>query len=181
MSFFFPHSITYWCPGRCRFFSLIQSLIEYLWTKCTDTHENKTDAAGLDSWSLYSWDNFWDMSLQFQEEFHHILPCNFPEAVTLNLISYGKLFLGIFLKIFNSHSWKRLCFCIFMYLLLYVPNTDAACVFGSCKNLFLQKQNRLVVIIKQNLLVSKTDLFIHCRNLIFTLKMVSFQESTSPF
>ena len=181
MSFFFPHSITYWCPGRYRFFSLIQSLIEYLWTKCTDTHENKTDAAGLDSWSLYSWDNFWDMSLQFQEEFHHILPCNFPEAVTLNLISYGKLFLGIFLKIFNSHSWKRLCFCIFMYLLLYVPNTDAACVFGSCKNLFLQKQNRLVVIIKQNLLVSKTDLFIHCRNLIFTLKMVSFQESTSPF
>ena len=66
-----------------------------------DTHENKTNAAGLDSWSLYSWDNFWDMSLQLQEEFHHILPCNFPEAVTLNLISYGKLFLGIFLKIFK--------------------------------------------------------------------------------
>ena len=41
-----------------------------------------------------------------------------------------------------------------MYLLLCVPNTDAGRVFGSFKNLLLQKQNRLVII-KQNLLVSK--------------------------
>ena len=102
-----------------------------------------------------------------------------PEVGDGSLYHYTKF--DSFLKILNSHSWKRLCFCIFMYLLLYVPNTDAACVFGSFKNLFLQKQNRLVVIIKQNLLVSKPDLFIHCRNPIFTLKMVSFQESTSPF
>ena len=145
-----------------------------------DTHENKTEAAGLDSWSFYSWDNFGTCLYNSKRNSSHT-SLQLSWGCQLNLISYGKLFLGIFLKILNSHSWKRLCFCIFMYLLLYVPNTDAACVFGSFKNLFLQKQNRLVVIIKQNLLVSKPDLFIHCRNPIFTLKMVSFQESTSPF